>query len=62
MNLKEYNNMQVNLFCEFDIDKLLISNIVEFRKICSMISVVRDFDSVSEAEKVAREMIVQDII
>ena len=58
MSLKGYNELQCKLFKEYRIiDDIMITNIVEFRKICNMISIVRDYNSIEEAEREARKII-----
>jgi len=61
LDLKEYNVIQCNLFTEYCITDLVLNDIIEFRKICSMVSIIRNFDSVIEAEKVARDIIEKEL-
>ena len=42
-------------------ESMAMSDIIEFRKICSMISIIRDFENIEEAERVARKIIVQEL-
>ena len=44
MNLKQYNLIQTQLFTEYNIIELAVSDTVEFFKICSLVSCIKSLD------------------
>jgi len=61
MELKAYNTLQTEIFKKYNINKLVLKNIILFNKVCSFLSYIRHYNNIKDAKNIAC-MIVEEVL